>query len=115
MTDVDDVAAQRKSLAERFAVAAVAYSSDGRTVGFAAPMELGVEVGGFAKVDAPDGGQLVVQLRDLHTVEREALSIEVDVSDVVPGASNAPVRPVFRSLAGSAVILGRLDETGSPR
>jgi DNA helicase HerA-like ATPase len=112
MADVDDTVAQRNSLSERFAVAAVAYSSDGRHVGFAAPLELGVEVGGFATVDAPDGGRLVVQLRDLHTVEREALSIAVDVSDVVPGAGTATVRPVFRSLSGSAVILGRLDETG---
>ena len=112
MTEVDDVTAQRKSLAERFAVAAVAYSSDGRTVGFAAPMELGVDVGGFAMADAPAGGHLVVQVRDLHTVEREPLSIEVDVSDVVPGAAHATARPVFRSLVGSAVVLGHLDETG---
>ena len=112
MTDVDELASQRKSLAERFSVAAVAYSSDGRNVGFAAPLELGIDVGGFARVDAPDGGHLVVQLRDLHTVEREALSIDVDVSDVVPGAAHATVRPVFRSLVGSAVVLGHLDETG---
>jgi hypothetical protein len=62
VTDADEVLAQRKSLAERFSVAPVAYSSDGRTVGFAGPIELGVEVGGFAMVDAADGGHLVVQL-----------------------------------------------------
>ena len=71
-----------------------------------------IEVGGFATVDAPEGGRTVVQVRDLHTVEREALSIEVDVSDVVPGAAHASVRPVFRSLSGSAVVLGHLDESG---
>jgi DNA helicase HerA-like ATPase len=110
--DVDEVFAQRTSLAERFSVAAVAYSSDGRGVGFAGPIELGVEVGRFAMVDRPDGGHVVVQVRDLRVVEREAMSIDVDVSDVVPGAATATVRPTFRSLAGSAVVLGFLDTGG---
>ena len=112
MIDPDDVVAQRTSLAERFSVAAVAFSSDGVDVGLAGPIELGVDVGGFAMVDLPDGVELVVQLRDLRVVEREALSIDVDVSDVVPGSSTATVRPTFRSVAGSAVVLGRLDAAG---
>src|ERR687898_2074764 len=112
VTDPDGVLAQRKRLAERFSVARVAYSSDGREVGFAGPIELGVEVGGLAMIDVPDGGHLVVQVRDLRIVELEGLSIDVDVSDVVPGAGSASVRPRFRSLSGSAVVLGRLDATG---
>jgi DNA helicase HerA-like ATPase len=112
VTDADGVLAQRKLLAERFSVARVAYSSDGREVGFTGPIELGVEVGGLAMIDVPDGGHLVVQVRDLRIVELEGLSIDVDVSDVVPGAGSASVRPRFRSLAGSAVVLGRLDATG---
>jgi uncharacterized protein len=112
VTDADGVLVQRKLLAERFSVARVAWSSDGREVGFAGPIELGVEVAGLALIDVPDGGHLVVQVRDLRIVELEGLSIDVDVSDVVPGAGSASVRPRFRSLAGSAVVLGRLDATG---
>jgi hypothetical protein len=68
VTDADGVLAQRKLLAERFSVARVAYSSDGREVGFTGPIELGVEVGGLAMIDVPDGGHLVVQVRDLRIV-----------------------------------------------
>jgi hypothetical protein len=41
VTDADGVLAQRKLLAERFSVARVAYSSDGRDVGFAGPIGRG--------------------------------------------------------------------------
>jgi DNA helicase HerA-like ATPase len=109
-----DLHAQRRQLSERFAVSPVAYSPDGRTVGFAGPLELGVEVGGFAIVQQPDGGRLVVQVRELQVAEREALSIGLDVSDVVPDAVSANVRPTFRSLTGSATLVGRLDDGFRP-
>jgi Helicase HerA, central domain len=112
MSDHDALLAQRRELAERFAVAPVAWSSDGRTVGFAGPLELGVDVGGLALVGDPGGGRLVVQIRGLEIVERDALSIDVDVSDVAPNAVSASVRPRFRSLNGTAVVLGELTEAG---
>ena len=59
-----------------------------------------------------DEADLVVQVRDLRVVEQEALTIDVDVSAVVPGAGAATVRPMFHSLLGSAVALGRLDASG---
>ena len=112
MSGVDEVFDQRKGLAERFSVAQVAFSSDGRSVGFAGPVALGAEVGGLAMVEMPSGGYLVVHVRDLRIVDREGLSIDIDVSDLVPGAASATLRPVFRSLAGTAVVIGRLDATG---
>jgi hypothetical protein len=107
-----DVVSQRRSLGERFAVVPVAFSADGREVGFVGPVELGVEVGGWAVVDGADGGLVVVQVRDLHVVEREGLSVAVDVGDLVPGATSATVRPTFRSVAGAAVVSGSLDGAG---
>jgi uncharacterized protein len=59
-----------------------------------------------------DDARLVVQVRAIDVVEREGLSIDVDVSDVAPGAANATVRPRFRSITGSAVVLGRVDAAG---
>ena len=53
MSTVEDLFAQRKALAERFSVAPVAFSSDGHEVGFAGPIDLGVEVGGLALVETP--------------------------------------------------------------
>jgi uncharacterized protein len=109
VSGVDEVFDQRKGLAERFSVAQVAFSSDGRSVGFAGPVALGVEVGGMAMVEMSNGGYVVVHVRDLRVVEREGLSLDIDVSDVVPGAANATLRPTFRSLAGTAVVIGHLD------
>ncbi len=103
---------QRQLLGERFAITPIAYSSNGHDVGFAGPVELGVEVGGMAIVDLPDDAQLVVQVRDLRVVEREALTIDVDVSGLVPGATAATVRPMFHSLSGSGIVLGRTDASG---
>src|SRR5918994_2925774 len=56
------------------------------------------------------GGRLVAQVRELQVREREGLSIALDVSDVVPDA----VRPTFRSLTGSATLVGRLEAGFKP-
>jgi hypothetical protein len=112
VSGVDEVFDQRKGLSERFSVAQVAFSSDGRSVGFAGPVALGAEIGGLAMVEMPNGGYLVVHVRDLHIVDREGLSIDIDVSDLVPSAAGATLRPMFRSLAGTAVVIGRLDAAG---
>jgi DNA helicase HerA-like ATPase len=114
VTTTDVLHAQRRELSERFAVAQVAYAPDGRTVGFAGPLQLGVEIGGFAIVEQPDGGRLVVQVREVQVREREGLSIGLDVSDVVPDAVSANVRPTFRSLSGTATLVGRLDDGFKP-
>ena len=74
MSTVEDLFAQRKALAERFSVAPVAFSTDGREVGIAGPIDLGVAVGALALVEMPDDGQLVIQVRDLVTIEREGLT-----------------------------------------
>lgn len=110
MTTTEALHAQRRELGARFAVAPVAYSPDGRTVGFAGPLDLGVEIGGFAIIEQADGGRLVAQVRELHVREKEGLSIGVDVTDVVPDAVSANVRPTFRSLTGSATLVGRLED-----
>lgn len=114
MTSTEVLHAQRRELNDRFAVASVAYSPDGRTVGFAGPLQLGVEIGGFAIVEQADGGRLVVQVRDLQVREREGLRIGLDVSDLVPDAVSADVRPTFRSLVGSATLVGRLEAGFKP-
>jgi DNA helicase HerA-like ATPase len=110
MDGPDDISAQRTELEERFAVASVAFSPDGRDVRFAGPLTLGLEVGGMAIADLSDGSRLVLHVRDLTVVEREGLELDIDVSDVVAGAGHATVRPRFRSVSGSAAVLGSIDE-----
>ena len=101
----------RQLLAQRFAVAPVAYSSNGHDVGLAAPVELGLEVGGSAMVVVSDEADLVVQVRDPRVDRAESVDDRhlEHLPRSVPGAGTATVRPMFHSLLGSAVVLGQLD------
>ena len=98
MAESGSLAAQRSTLAQRFAAVPVAYSTDGREVGLAGPIDLGIEVGRLAIVESTDDDRLVVQVREMDVVVREGLSIDVDVSDLMLGAASATVRPRFRSI-----------------
>ncbi len=120
MTDQDEALQQaRRALYARFPVSAVAYSTDGRDVHWAGPLDIGLEVGGLAIAERPDGTAVVLQVRDARITEREAAELSVSLDDVVlPGfAGSAVIKPTLRAAAGSAVVLGTLDGeiTGRPR
>ena len=112
MSDADTSFQQaRTELFRLFPVAAVAYSTDGREVSWAGPVDIGLEVGGLAIAAHPDGDAVVLQIRDVRLVEREAAELSVNIVDpaIARFAGAALVKPVIRAAAGSAVVLGRLD------
>ena len=57
MDDLATLLAVRRELYQRFPVAPVAYSSDGRHVAFSGPLELGLDVGDVAIVERLDEGR----------------------------------------------------------
>jgi len=99
----------RRQLFRQFPVAAVAFSTDGREVYWAGPVDIGLDVGGLAIAESPDGTAVVLQVRDVRVVEREAaeLSVTLDDPDAAQFAGSALVKPVVRAAAGSAAVLGR--------
>jgi hypothetical protein len=101
----------RRDLYRQFAVAPVAFSADGRDVRWAGPLGVGVEVGGIAVIEPDDGSRTVVQIREVHIVERQGPELTVQTGDGALGsyASSVEVTPMLRAVAGSAVILGRLN------
>ena len=101
----------RRDLYRQFAVAPVAFSADGRDVRWAGPLDVGVEVGGIAVIEPDDGSRTVVQIREVHIVERQGPELTVQTGDGALGsyASSVEVTPMLRAVAGSAVILGRLN------
>ena len=101
----------RRDLYRQFAVAPVAFSADGRDVRWAGPLDVGVEVGGIAVIEPDDGSRTVVQIREVHIVERQGPELTVQTGDGALGsyASSVEVTPMLRAVAGSAAILGRLD------
>jgi hypothetical protein len=69
-----------------------------------------LEIGGLAIVDGQDGTAVVLQVRDVRVVERQAaeLSVNLDDSDLAGFAGSALRKPVVRAAAGTAAVLGTL-------
>lgn len=84
---------------ERLLPSAVAFSIDGRIVGFVGPLELGVGIGGLAVVE--QGERLVVV--HVHEVRLESGR----TGDAVAGAEVS-----HRGVRGTGVVLGLLDAGG---
>ena len=68
MVSFDDV---RTALADRFRVVTAALSADGREVLLTGPVDVGLEVGGFAVVELDDERRLAVQVRSVRIVEKK--------------------------------------------
>jgi len=98
-TSADDRFTRRVQLAEHYAVVPVAFSTDGRDVGFVGPLDLGVTVGGIAVVES--GDELVVlHVHDVHLEKREG-SMSGDGDDVSIGFA-------LRHVRGTGIVLGVL-------
>ncbi len=100
----------RRELYRRFPVAPVAYSADGQTVGWAGPLDLGIEVGTIAVAEQDDGTKVVLQIRDARIVEREGPELTMALGETAMGSGvgSARIRPMLRAVSGSAVVLGYL-------
>ncbi|MFD4182017.1 ATP-binding protein [Rhodococcus sp. NPDC058514] len=108
---LDAIQDHRHELYQRFATAQVAVSTDGREVSFMGPVETGVEVGGFAVIEFRGDRRVVVQVREVHMVEREGPALDFTVRDGMAelGVVSARARPLMRALSGTATTLGEFD------
>lgn len=106
----------RHRLNEQFPTPSVAFSADGRLVQVAGPVTLGVTVGGFAVVERrSDPARLVViQVRDLHTVERDGPMIRFDEREDYGGlgAPGSILTTRLRVQLGEGTVLGTLGADG---
>lgn len=106
----------RHRLNEQFPAPPVAFSADGRLVRVSGPITLGVTVGGFAVVERRSDltRPVVIQIRDLHTVDRDGPAIRFDEQDVYGGlgAPGSMLTTRIRSQAGEGIVLGILDADG---
>jgi DNA helicase HerA-like ATPase len=119
--DPAQLAAFRGALREQAQIDAVAYSGDGRTFEFHAPLEAGLTAGTFVAITSPSGGRLLGQIisQKLAELEGAELSFDVgaDMSRFVEGAtlSQAGVRTRIRHIAGEGVLLCRETPRGAIR
>jgi DNA helicase HerA-like ATPase len=108
------MAALRRQLqAQQAAIDANAFSGDGRTFQFEAPLAAGFAPGTFVSIALRGQGRLLGQIISQSLAEREGadltFDIGVDMSRFLEGAriSRAGVRMRIRQVIGEGVLLGR--------
>jgi uncharacterized protein len=108
----------RQQLYRQFGPAQVAVSTDGRQVHVTAPIEAGLTVGTFAIVETlAHDRDLVVQIRSSQLSEGPGPELQLASDKMLIGADvvSAVVRPVLRTVNGSAAVLGTLGPDGFRR
>lgn len=106
--------ALRRDLHAKFGPAQVGVSADGASVHLMGPVDSGLLIGGFAVLEGEGGDEwasLVVQIRSIGIVDREGpqLGFSTDFTDSELTVTSATVRPLLRSVMGTAVVLGTMD------
>ncbi len=115
-SEVDYVAARRQ-IAARLAVPASAFSIDGRSFAFEAPLDAALPLGAFVELRAATGQIYLGQVLTKNVVQRDGPELAVE-GDAGLGLSGAPVRIAqttfrvrLRHVEGTGVLLARLHQT----
>ena len=106
-----------KELQELVPLLSVAYSTDGRTFGYEAPLSMPIPVGSYVALSVQNGGEYLGQLvtKEVSVRQGAEIGLELDpsLSALLPKGisfSSSHTYPLQRRYAhGSGVILGRLD------
>jgi DNA helicase HerA-like ATPase len=92
-------------ISEEFAIVPVAFSTNGRQVGFVGPLDAGIAVGGIAIVELDDG-HIAVHVHDVHLETWQGTrAIEAGDDDISVGFA-------MRHVSGNGVVIGMLGPDG---
>src|ERR671911_2173959 len=109
-----------KELQELVPLLSVAYSTDGRTFGYEAPLSMSITVGSYVALSLQNGGEYLGQLvtKEVSVRQGAEIGLELDpsLSALLPQGisfSSSHTYPLQRRYAhGSGVILGKLENGG---
>src|SRR5918994_7240927 len=109
-----------KELQEFVPLLSVAYSTDGRTFGYEAPLSMSIPVGSYVALSLQNGGEYLGQLvtKEVSVRQGAEIGLELDpsLSALLPQGvhfSSSHTYPLQRRYAhGSGVILGKLENDG---
>src|SRR5918997_1885214 len=109
-----------KELQELVPLLSVAYSTDGRTFGYEAPLSMSIPVGSYVALRLQNGGEYLGQVvtKEVSVRQGAEIGLELDPSlnALLPEGisfSSSHTYPLQRRYAhGSGVILGKLDGGG---
>ena len=119
----DEMLAIRRRLQAQFAAVPLAYSIDGKTFGYQAPLDYPIPPGGYVEIVSSGGQRYLGQVISKHIEGREGPELAIDMGKRLDIAlegveiSKATTRPFIRALAGEGILLGKATEEGieSPR
>jgi DNA helicase HerA-like ATPase len=113
-----DYAEARRTVAERLTLRPTAYSVDGQTFSFEAPLAFEIPAGGFVRLRTAAGAEYLGQVLGKEVVNREGPELTVE-GDAGLGLEQTPVRIAqtafrvrLRHVEGTGILLGRLDGDG---
>lgn len=105
---------KRRQFQDRFGTAAIAFSVDGRTFTFQAPLDQGVMTGAHVRLTRPDGVVLLGQVLS-QTIERTdgpAVKITEEADENLASAglsiAEATIQMMRYFVTGTGLVLGRL-------
>ncbi|HET7273290.1 MAG TPA: ATP-binding protein [Rubrobacter sp.] len=108
-----------KELQELVPLLSAAYSTDGRTFGYEAPLSMSIPVGSYVSLTAQGGGEYLGQVvtKEVSVRQGAEIGLELDpsLSALLPEGisfSSSHTYPLQRRYAnGSGVILGKLEQS----
>lgn len=119
-SDVDAMRATlteaRRSMARRMAVHPRAFSIDGHTFQFQAPIDANLEIGGFVHLQTRDGRAYLGQITEKSAVEQEGPEVSVEGDAGLAGdlgdirVAHTAFRVRLHHAAGGGVLLARQDD-----
>jgi hypothetical protein len=104
----------RRRLQEQFAAVPLAYSTDGKTFGFEAPLDSPLPAGSYVRIRTSEDGVFLGQIISKSIDVREGPELAIDVGNrfnlALEGThvSQARIRPQIRFIQGQGVILGKV-------
>ena len=108
---------KRRQFQDRFGTAAIAFSVDGRTFTFQAPLDQGVMTGAHVRLTRPDGMVLLGQVlsQAIERTEGPAVKITEETDERLANhglsIAEATVQMMRYFVTGTGLVLGRLSPT----
>ena len=116
ISDPDALRTLRRQIQRQVQQPAEAFTIDGRTFSFEAPLSTGLAIGGFVALETEAGVEYLGQVSSLEAAEREGprltIELDTDLSSYIAGGSisSGETRILIRHLRGTGNVLGRVEE-----
>ncbi len=110
----EEMMAVRRQMQSQFAAIPLAFSIDGKTFAYEAPLDYPIPAGSYVHIETPENQSYLGQIISKSIDSREGPELVIDVGTRFnialegAGVSQATIRPDIRYLAGDGILLGKV-------